>query len=131
MAKKLEGAAKSRFDPAVLRRTLADIRKHKDKAKEYNGLAGQATKNAIETHNFDGKALTFVSQLMAKEPEQQLATLGAVISYAEALSMFAQMDMFNDAIAAMKRVVENAEGGAADAPTAPGVANVAKLASVN
>lgn len=130
MAKKLEGAAKSSFDPAALKRSLADIRKHKDKAKEYNGLAGQSTKNAVETYNFDKKALTFVSQLMGKEPEQQLATLGAVISYAEALSMFAQMDMFNDAIAAMERVVEAAKGGSAP-PATEGAANVAKLVSVN
>lgn len=130
MADKLKAeTGTKKLDKAALKRCVADINKQKEKAAEYVGLAGKATSNAVETYNFDKKALTFCAQLMRKEPEQQLQTLGAIITYAEALGMFAQMDMFNDAIGAMREVIANAEGGKV-AP-APGAKTVAALAAVN
>lgn len=131
MADKLKPAAAKAggLNKEALKRCVFDINKHKEKAGEYIGLAGKATGNAVETYNFDKKALTFVANLMRKEPAQQLATLGAIITYAEALGMFAQMDMFNDAIPAMQAVIDNAATGQT-APSA-GSKTVAGLASVN
>lgn len=128
MADKLK-ATKDGLDRDALKRCVADINKHKEKAAEYVGLAGKATGNAVETYNFDKKALTFVANLARKEPSQQLATLGAMIAYAEAMGMFDQMDLFNDAIGAMRAVIEKAE---ADNPAKPaGASAVAALASMN
>jgi uncharacterized protein (UPF0335 family) len=128
MADKLTAKSGSgRLDRQALKRCIADINKHKEKAAEYIGQAGQATKNAVESHNFDKKALTFVAGLARKEADQQLATLGAIITYAEAMGMFDQMDMFNDAINAMKAVIENASKGTPG--KAAGASNVAALAA--
>lgn len=130
MAEKLKASeAKTGLNKDALKRCVSDINRHKEKAAEYVGLAGKATSNAVETYNFDKKALTFCAQLMRKEPEQQLATLGAIITYAEALGMFSQMDMFNDAIGAMRAVIANAEREQ-PAP-APGASKIAALTSVN
>lgn len=131
MADKLKAdTGTKKLDKAALKRCIAEINKQKEKAAEYVGLAGKATSNAVETYNFDKKALTFCAQLMRKEPEQQLATLGSIITYAEALGMFAQMDLFNDAIGAMREVIKNAETGV-PAGAAPGAKTVAALAAVN
>lgn len=108
MADKLKAKTPG-LDKAALKRCVGDINKHKEKAAEYVGLSGKATSNAVETYGFDKKALTFVANLSRKEISQQQATLGAIITYAEALGMFDQMDMFNDAIGAMKAVIEKAE----------------------
>ncbi len=129
MAEKLKAATvKVGLDRAALKRCIADINKHKEKAAEYVGLAGKATGNAVEVYNFDKKALTFCAQLMRKEPAQQMATLGAIITYAEALGMLDQFDMFNDAIGAIQSVIEKATAGE-NAP-APGARTVAALTSV-
>ena len=130
MAEKMTGKPKAGLDKAALRRCVQEINKAKEKAAEYTGSAGKATATAVETYGFDKKALTFCAQLARKEPDQQLATLSGIITYAAALGMFAQMDMFNDAVSAMKDVVAAAE--AATGPTsAPGASTIATLAAVN
>lgn len=123
----------SKLNVAALKRCLSEINKHKESASEYTGLSGKATQNACETYGFNKKALTFVSGLMKKEPSQQLEVLGAIISYAEGLGMFDQMDMFNDATHAMQKIIERATSGipAGSAPGAANVANLAAGASVN
>ncbi len=130
MADKLKtSSASQKLDREALKRCVKDINRHKEKAAEYVGLAGKATSTAVETYNFDKSALTFCARLMRKEPDQQLATLGAIITYAEALGMFSQMDLFNDAIGAMRSVIEKAEGG--QAPPGEPRAGLAGLTSVN
>lgn len=114
----------------ALKVSIAHINKQKEKASEYSGLAGKATAEAVEQHNFDKKALTFVAQLARKEPAQQEATLCAIVQYAEAMGMFAHVDMFNDAIGAMKNVIANAEGASGKGP-APNSGVIAQLAAVN
>jgi hypothetical protein len=119
----------SRLDVKALKRAISDINKHKEQASEYTGLSGQATKNACETYGFNRKALTFVAGLQKKEPSQQLEVLGAMVSYAHAMGMFEQMDMFNDCVHAMQAVIENAAKGGAASGAAPGAANVSNLAA--
>ncbi len=125
---KAEKAGASRLDVKALKRCVEDINKPKEKAGEYTGLSGQATKNACETYGFNRKALTFVSGLKKKEASEQLEVLGAIVSYAQGLGMFDQMDMFNDAAHAMQAVIENASKGGS-AAAAPGAANVVNLAA--
>ncbi len=118
----------SRLDVTALKRCIAEINKHKEKASEYTGLSGQATKTAVENYGFNRKALTFVSGLLKKEPSEQLEVLGSIISMAEALGMFKQMDMYNDAIAAMQAIIDQSTAGVAPARPA-GAATVAALAA--
>lgn len=129
MAEKLTAKPKTGLDRSALKRAVSEINKAKEKAAEYGGSAGAATKNACETYNLDKKALTFVCGLARKEPAQQLQTLSAIVTYAEALGMFAHMDMFNDAAAAMKAILDEATAGQGPAK-APGASTIAGLTSV-
>ncbi|MEY4951808.1 MAG: hypothetical protein RL299_232, partial [Pseudomonadota bacterium] len=95
-------AKKSALNVQALKSAVRDINKHKEASSEASGRAGQATKNACETYNFNKKALGLVAGLAKKEPAQQLEVLGAVVSYAAALGMFDGSDMFNDHIKAMQ-----------------------------
>lgn len=120
---------KTALNVTALKSAIKDINKHKETASEAAGRAGNATKNACETYNFNKKALTMVAGLAKKEPAQQLETLGAIVSYAAAMGMFDGSDMFNDHIGAMQAVVEAATAGKPLA--APGSGMVATLAGAN
>lgn len=111
MAEKLTSSPPSRFSKDDLERVVRDINRHKENASEHSGLAGKATQNAAELYNLDKTALTFVSRLKRKDPSQSMATLCAVIHYAETLGLLDQVDMFNDAIAAMEEVILRARQG--------------------
>lgn len=122
MAKKMSPgeAAKPRGVAAVdLKRVIRDINRHRENASENAGLAGQATKQAIEQYNLDRPALTAVVRLSRAEQTKQQATLRGIIDYADKLGMFDAIDMFDDLIPTLERIVARAkesEGkkGAAD-----------------
>lgn len=94
---------------ADLKRVVGDINRHKEHASENAGLAGQATKQAVEQYALDRKALSLIVGLSKKEPAQAQSTLRAIVDYADKLDMFAAMDAFDDLIPAMKRIIERAE----------------------
>lgn len=119
---------KTALNVSALKSAIKDINRHKESASEASGRAGNATKNACETYNFNKKALTLVAGLAKKEPAQQLEVLGAVVSYAAAMGMFDGSDMFNDHIKAMQDVIDAATKGKPGAASA-GAALVAGLAS--
>jgi hypothetical protein len=102
---------KATLNTAALKAAVKDINRHKETASEAAGRAGNATKNACETYNFNKKALTLVAGLAKKEPAQQLEVLGAVVSYAAGMGMFDGSDMFNDHIKAMQDVIDAATKG--------------------
>lgn len=112
MAKKMTPAEASKprgIAAADLKRVVKEINRHKEQASENAGLAGQSTKNAVEQYGLDRKALGVVVGLSKKEPAQQQATLRGVIDYADKLGMFDSIDMFDDLVPALKRIVERAE----------------------
>jgi len=92
-----------------LKRVVKEINRHKEQASENAGLAGQSTKNAVEQYGLDRKALGVVVGLSKKEPAQQQATLRGVIDYADKLGMFDSIDMFDDLVPTLKRIVDRAE----------------------
>lgn len=111
MAEKLTSSPPARFSKEDLERVVRDINRHKENASEHSGLAGKATQNACELYNFDKTALGFITRLKRKDPAQSQATLCAVIFYAETLGLLDQVDMFNDAVAAMEEVILRARQG--------------------
>ncbi|WP_336801761.1 hypothetical protein [Kaistia sp. MMO-174] len=91
-----------------LKRVVKDINRHKENASENSGLAGQATKQAIEQYGLDRKALTFVVGLSRNETAKQQGTLRGVLDYADKLGMFDWIDMFDDMIPTLERIVQRA-----------------------
>lgn len=113
MANKMKpgDAGKVRGVAAVdLKRVVKEINRHKEQASENAGLAGQSTKNAVEQYGLDRKALGLVVGLSKKEPSQQQATLRGIIDYADKLGMFDSIDMFDDLVPALERIIARAKG---------------------
>lgn len=103
-AQKARGVAAS-----DLKRVVKDINRHRENASENAGLAGQATKQAIEQYNLDRPALSAVVRLTRAEPSKQQATLRGIIDYADKLGMFDSIDMFDDLIPTLEGIVKRAK----------------------
>lgn len=111
MAKKMKAdeARKTGGISAVdLKRVVTGINRHKEAASENSGLAGQATKDAIERYGLDRKALTTVAGLAKKDIAQAQGTLRGMIDYADKLGMFDGVDMFDDLIPTLERIIARA-----------------------
>lgn len=93
-------------------RVVKDIRHAKENASEYVGMAGQATKNAIDRYGLDRKALSFAVGLAKAEETKRMETLRCVLLYADHLGYFSQGDMFSDLIDAMKDIIKRSDNGA-------------------
>lgn len=104
---------------ADLKRVVTGITRHKEAASENSGLAGQATKDAIERYNLDRKALSTVVSLSKKETAQAQATLRGLIDYADKLGMFDGIDLFDDLIPTLERIVTRARDKEGKAPSGP------------
>lgn len=115
MAKKLTSQSVKVVDPDDLKRAVGEILRQKESAAEYVGLAGQATKQAIERLNLDRKALGVIVALKKADDEKRQATLRSIIQYADAMGFFDQMDAFGDLSELMgeiaARKVETAKAG--------------------
>ncbi len=117
MAKKLKAdEGKKQFGVSAddLKRVVADITKHKERASENNGLAGQSTKNAIDRYGLDRAALGVIMKLGRSEISKQQCTLRAIIDYADKMGMFDQIDAFDDMIPTLRQIVERADKAATE-----------------
>ena len=94
---------------ADLKRVVKDINRHRERATENAGLAGQAAKVAIEQYSLDRGALTKVAALSKKEPATAQAFIRAFMDYADKLGLLDQVDAFDDLLPTLKRIVERAE----------------------
>ena len=134
MADKLKPAtsAKKFADklPEVSRR-LKEVNAQKEKAKEYNGLAAQKTKDATETHNVNKWAFTATSQLLKKEPTEQLDRVLTFFALALHEGALNQIDLFDDRLSFIREKLDALLDENNPRPTSPGAATVAGLASVN
>lgn len=128
MADKLK---KSDFENKLpeIKRRIREVNEQKEKAKEYNGLAAQKTKDACEANNVNKWAFTAASQLLKKEPPEQIDRALTFFALAIETGALAQMDMFDDRLAFIRAKLD-AMQDAAPAP-APGAGMVAQLAAVN
>ena len=113
------------FNAAALKKAIKTVNAAKAKATEMNGEAGALTKNAVEEHNFEKTAFTFVSRLARKEDADAQAIVAAVVTYAHALGMFDTSDLFQDHTKAMRAVLDKIDAGKAGSGAAT-VRNLAK-----
>ncbi|XOK12663.1 hypothetical protein ACI6PO_06455 [Agrobacterium tumefaciens] len=114
MAKKMtpgDASKEKGVAAADLKRVVKEINRHKEQASENAGLAGQTTKNAIEQYALDRKALGLIVGLSKKEPAQQQSTLRGIVDYADKLGMFDSIDMFDDLIPSLERIIARAKDG--------------------
>lgn len=116
--------------PEIARR-IKDVNDRKEKAAEYNGMAGKATKDACDANNVNKSAFSFVAACHRKESAEALDRLLTVFALGLGTGLLDQMDMFDDRLKYIqdelaKRTADNAPRAAA-----PGAAMVAQLAAVN
>lgn len=125
MAKKtkIDAEADKKADgiqPAELKRVISEINRQKELASEYSGNAGKATQTAVERYGLDRQALSFTRKLAGMEVAKRQSTLRSAIDYFEKMEFFSDIDMFDDLIGIMERIVRTArekEAGLAAAPT--------------
>ena len=128
MADKLKKSDFEKKLPEVTRR-IREVNEQKEKAKEYNGLAAQRTKDACEANNINKWAFTAASQLLKKEPTEQIDRALTVFALALETGALAQMDLFDDRLTFIRAKLEKlAEGSPAPAP---GASMVSQLSAVN
>lgn len=114
---------------AEVKRRIADVNKHKEKAAEYVGMAGKATKDVCDANNVNKAAFTFVATCHRKEPTEAIDRVLTLFAIALGTGLLDQMDMFDDRLAFIKDELEKRQ----TKPPAPaaGASMVAQLASVN
>lgn len=130
MADKLKKGA-SGFEAKLpeVRRRIKDVNERKEKAADWNGQAGKATKDVCDANNINKNAFTFVAGCHRKESAEAIDRVLTVFALALGTGLLDQMDMFDDRLAYIKAELEK-RGHEAPAP-APGAGLVAQLAAVN
>lgn len=121
MAAKLKAAdaAKAKGVAAAdLKRVVKDIIRLGNNARENSGLAGQATKQAIDQYALDRAALNLACKLSRQEVPKAQATLRHIMEYCDKLELFATIDMFDDIIPTLEGIIERARAkeGKKEAP---------------
>lgn len=116
---------------AEVKRRIKDVNERKEKAAEYNGLAGQATKDACEANNINKAAFTFVAACHRKEPYEALDRVLTLFALAMGTGLLDQMDLFDDRLAYIKAELDKRTAENAPRAAAPGAAMVAQLSTVN
>lgn len=116
---------------AEVKRRIKDVNERKEKAAEYNGLAGQATKDACEANNINKAAFTFVAACHRKEPSEALDRVLTLFALAMGTGLLDQMDLFDDRLAYIKAELDKRTAENAPRAAAPGAAMVAQLSTVN
>lgn len=128
MADKLKKSDFAKKLPEVTRR-LREVNEQKEKAKEYNGIAAQRTKDACEANNINKWAFTATSQLLKKEATEQADRALTFFALALETGALNQIDLFDDRLKFIREKLETMLE--AEPAPAPGAGMVAQLAAVN
>lgn len=98
------------IDHGDFRRAVQEIIRQKANAAEYVGLAGQATKQAVENLGLNRKALAFAISLQKADEPKRNDMLRSVILYSDILGFFSpdQGEMFDSIIGALEAIVARA-----------------------
>lgn len=132
MAEKLKkGANQFANKLAEIKRRIADVNKQKEKAAEYVGLAGKATKDVCDSQNVNKAAFTFVATCHRKESAEAIDRVLTSFALALGTGLLDQMDLFDDRLAFIKEELDKRTADDAPRAAAPGAAMVAGLAAVN
>lgn len=109
--------------------SIARVNDLKERAKEANGSAGSATKDAIDTLHFNKWAFTSLAQTKKKEPTEQQDRILSFVAGALGLGMLSQADGFDDRLRFIHAEIGKLLDGS-PRPAAAGMENVTKLASM-
>lgn len=133
MADKLKKVAATGFAAKLpeIQRRIKDVNERKEKAAEYNGLAGQATKDVCEANNVNKAAFTFVAACHRKEQAEAQDRILTLFALALGIGLLDQMDLFDDRLAYIRAELEARTAENAPRAAAPGAAMVAQLSAVN
>lgn len=116
--------------PEVKRR-IADVNKQKEKAAEYVGIAGKATKDVCDSQNINKNAFTFIAGCHRKESAEAIDRVLTVFALAIGTGLLDQMDLFDDRLAYIRDELDKRTADDAPSAAAPGAGMVAQLAAVN
>lgn len=112
-----------------VRRRIKDVNERKEKAADWNGQAGKATKDVCDANNINKNAFTFIAGCHRKESSEAIDRVLTVFALALGTGLLDQMDMFDDRLAFIKAELEKR---ATEAPApAAGASMVAQLSAVN
>lgn len=128
MAEKLKKSAFASKLPEITRR-IREVNEQKEKAKEYNGIAAQRTKDACDANNVNKWAFTATTQLVKKEPTEQIDRALTFFALALEIGALDQIDLFDDRLSFIRERLD-AMLEKQPAPVA-GASMVAQLAAVN
>lgn len=132
MADKLKKGANS-FEAKLpeVKRRIKDVNERKEKAAEYNGMAGKATKDACDANNVNKTAFSFVAACHRKESAEALDRALTVFALCLGTGILDQMDLFDERLKYIRDELEKRCADDAPRAPAPGASMVAGLASVN
>jgi hypothetical protein len=114
------------LSPDSFRRWITDIVRLKADAKERNGMAGQATNQAVEATGLDKRAVTLTATLQRMEPAKRTTIVEDILSAFDAMGWTEEETLFGtpkEQAAAKKTAATNDEvdpfDAAAPEPPAP------------
>lgn len=93
-----------------MKRIIKDYSKQVAKAAEYQGVAGQAIKTAIDQFNLDRKAFRFALGLSKMEEQKRQSTLRQLIELAHKAGYFDQTDAFDDILDHFETIIADVRG---------------------
>lgn len=99
-----------------LKRVIEEASRQKALSAEYAGNHGSVVKNACERYGLEKTAFTFARRLRDMEDGKRQGVIRALLDYGEKLGFFDQIDVFDDTVGTLRRIVERAEGTASAAP---------------
>lgn len=114
-----------------VRRRIKDVNERKEKAAEYVGMAGKATKDVCDSQNVNKAAFTFVATCHRKEAAEAMDRVLTLFALALGTGLLDQMDLFDDRLSFIKYELDKRTAADAKPAPAPGAGMVAQLAAVN
>ncbi len=116
--------------PEIISR-IKDVNRQKEKAAEYVGLAGKATKDVCDSQNVNKAAFTFVATCHRKEAAEAQDRILTLFALAIGTGLLDQMDLFDERLKYIREELDKRTAEDAPRAAAPGAGMVAQLASVN
>lgn len=114
-----------------IRRRISDVNERKEKAAEYNGAAGKATKDACDANNVNKTAFTFIATCHRKEAAEAMDRVLTVFALALGTGLLDQADLFDERLKYIRSELDKRTAEDAPRAAAPGASMVANLAAVN
>jgi hypothetical protein len=94
------------IDRADFQRDVAELQRQDKIRGEYQSNLANGTQRVVEKYGLEKTAFTFVRRLAKMEPAKRQAVLRGVITYADLLAYFDQLDAFDDLRDTLGRILD-------------------------